>query len=63
MLNPLKRGSFVIGKTRKRFYIGEVLDLYKKGNNSRYGSVTIPLQNVMGLSFLSLRVYLPVSIS
>ncbi|KAF9526823.1 hypothetical protein CPB83DRAFT_837122 [Crepidotus variabilis] len=42
-LNELKRGSFLIMRTTKRFYIGEVLDIYKKGQS---------------LSWLSLRVYL-----
>ncbi|KAH7917290.1 hypothetical protein BV22DRAFT_994252, partial [Leucogyrophana mollusca] len=37
-------------------YVGEVLDLYKKGKN-RHGSVR-SATNVTGLSYLSLRVYL-----
>lgn len=41
-----------------RFYIGEILDIYKKGSNSRHGSVT-SATTVAGLSYLSLRVYLP----
>ena len=38
-------------------YIGEVLDIYKKGNNSKYGSLEFAT-NVLLLSFLVLQVYL-----
>ncbi|KAG1782033.1 hypothetical protein EV702DRAFT_1192691 [Suillus placidus] len=38
-----------------RMYIGEVLDLYEKGNN-RHGSV-LSTNNIAELSYLSLRVY------
>ncbi|KAG2135969.1 hypothetical protein DEU56DRAFT_718786, partial [Suillus clintonianus] len=41
-----------------RFYIGKVLDLYRKGANSHYGSIQ-SMTSVSTLSFLSLRVYLP----
>jgi hypothetical protein len=30
---------FVIMRNKKAMYIGEVLDIYKKGNNSKYGSL------------------------
>ncbi|OSD06282.1 hypothetical protein PYCCODRAFT_1341735, partial [Trametes coccinea BRFM310] len=42
-----------------RTYLGEVLDLYKKTNN-RHGSLDVAA-TVTGLSYLSLRVYLPLS--
>ncbi|KAF8184987.1 hypothetical protein K438DRAFT_1597807 [Mycena galopus ATCC 62051] len=41
-----------------RFYIGEILDVYKKGANSRYGSVSNS-PSITGTSFLSMRIYLP----
>ncbi|KAJ7136428.1 hypothetical protein C8R43DRAFT_820099, partial [Mycena crocata] len=40
-----------------RFYIGEILDVYKKGANSRYGSVE-DCTSISGLSYMSLRVFL-----
>jgi hypothetical protein len=49
-------------RTPKCFYIGEILDLYKKGNSSRYGSVE-STDNISQLAWLSLRVYLPLEIS
>ena len=49
-------------RTTKRFYIGEILDLYKKGNSSRYGSVE-STHDVSQLAWLSLRVYLPLQMS
>jgi hypothetical protein len=42
-------------RTNMRMYIGEVLDLYKKGNH-RHGSV-LSTNNIAELSYLSLRVY------
>lgn len=54
-LHPLVLGSFVIARTNMRMYIGEVLDLYKKGNH-RHGSV-LSTNNIAKLSYLSLRVY------
>ncbi|KAJ7079837.1 hypothetical protein C8R44DRAFT_534693, partial [Mycena epipterygia] len=42
----------------KRFYIGEIQDILKKGANSRYGSLRSS-GSVSGLAFLSVRVYLP----
>ncbi|KAF5327526.1 hypothetical protein D9619_004409 [Psilocybe cf. subviscida] len=60
-LNDLRRGSFLIMRSSKRYYIGEVLDIYKKGQSSRYGS--IPRSSTLqGLSYLSLRVYQPLQI-
>ena len=49
-------------RTPKRFYIGEILDLYKKGNSGRYGSVESS-DNISHLAWLSLRVYLPLEMS
>jgi hypothetical protein len=36
---PLRRGNFVIISTKLRFYVREVLDIYKQATGSRYGSV------------------------
>ncbi|KAJ6563697.1 hypothetical protein DFH09DRAFT_1278913 [Mycena vulgaris] len=57
-LNPLAIGSMVIVWNGTRFYIGEIFGLYKKGANSRYGSVPTAT-SAAGLAYLSLRVYLP----
>ena len=58
-LNVLKPGCFVIARTGKRTYIGEVLDMLRKAaNTSRYGSVE-SASTVSGISSLSLRVFLP----
>lgn len=54
----LQRGNFVIMSTAKRTYIGQVLDLYKQAASSRYGSVD-DATSASGLSYLALRVYLP----
>ncbi|KII93766.1 hypothetical protein PLICRDRAFT_674207 [Plicaturopsis crispa FD-325 SS-3] len=62
VLFPLCPGSFVIMRNAQRFYIGEVLDIYKKGNNSRYGSLESAV-SVSGLAFLSLRVYVALEIA
>ncbi|KAJ6579492.1 hypothetical protein DFH09DRAFT_1445551 [Mycena vulgaris] len=59
-LNPLAVGSMTLMWSGKRFYIGQVMDLYKKGANSRYGSLPSS-PSVSGLAFLSLRVYLPMT--
>lgn len=58
----LKRGSFLVMRSSlSRYYVGEVLDIYKKGESSRYGS--IPSSATLdGLSWLSLRVYLPLGV-
>jgi hypothetical protein len=61
MLHPLRRFTYVIMQTKKRFYIGEVLDIYNRGANSRHGSID-KADSIQGLSYLSLRVYLPVII-
>ncbi|KAF9244660.1 hypothetical protein BU15DRAFT_71622 [Melanogaster broomeanus] len=59
-LFPVQRHSFFIVRSAVRFYIGEVLDIYKKGTNSRYGSLD-SLESLSDLMFLSLHVYLPLS--
>ncbi|KAJ7601957.1 hypothetical protein DFH06DRAFT_1399828, partial [Mycena polygramma] len=56
-LNPLSVGTFCFMWNGARFYIGEILDVYKKGASSRYGSIE-DSQTASGLSYLSLRVYL-----
>jgi hypothetical protein len=56
-------GNFVIMCTElQRFYIREVLDIYKLGTSSRYGSVDDTC-TASGLSYLALRVYLPLMVS
>ena len=47
--------------TKLRFYIGEVLDIYKQAAGSRYGSVD-DANSASSLSFLALRVYLPLQV-
>ncbi|KAJ6561029.1 hypothetical protein B0H10DRAFT_1966651 [Mycena sp. CBHHK59/15] len=43
-----------------RFYIGEIMGLYKKGAHGRYGSVPNSI-SISNLVYLSLRVYLPLT--
>src|ERR1700678_1348980 len=58
-LHPLKHDMFVIMHlSTNHFYIGQVLDLYKHGANSHYGSIELA-SPAQGLSWLSLHVYLP----
>ncbi|KIM83783.1 hypothetical protein PILCRDRAFT_818808 [Piloderma croceum F 1598] len=47
--------------TKLQFYIGEVLDIYKQAARSRYGSVD-DANSASSLSFLALRVYLPLQV-
>jgi hypothetical protein len=47
--------------TERRFYIGEVLDMYKQAASSRYGSVD-DATTASSLSYLALRVYLPLQV-
>ncbi|KAI1786080.1 hypothetical protein LXA43DRAFT_975946 [Ganoderma leucocontextum] len=54
-LHPIHIGSFLVMKNDKRMYLGEVLDMYKKGKN-RHGSVT-EASSCNTLSFFSLRTY------
>ncbi|KAJ4480786.1 hypothetical protein C8R41DRAFT_771229 [Lentinula lateritia] len=60
-LNPLTPQSFVLMRTAQHIYIGQVLDIYKKGQNSRHGSVATAT-DLSGLSYLSLRVFLPLGL-
>jgi hypothetical protein len=53
----LERGNFVMMSTKRRFYIGEVLNIYKQAASSRYRSVD-DATTASGLSYLALRVYL-----
>ncbi|KAJ7724790.1 hypothetical protein B0H16DRAFT_1698555 [Mycena metata] len=57
-LNPLSVGHMTIMWNGTRFYIGQILDVYKKGANSRHGSIPSPI-SISGRSFISLRAYLP----
>ncbi|KAI0349019.1 hypothetical protein OH77DRAFT_1415677, partial [Trametes cingulata] len=59
-LNPLRLGSLVIMRNEARTFLGEVLDIYKKANR-RHGSVEMAT-GISGLSYLSLRVYLPLTV-
>ncbi|KAJ6562797.1 hypothetical protein DFH09DRAFT_1082757 [Mycena vulgaris] len=56
-LNPLSAGSYTIMWNGNRFYIGEILDVYKNGASSRYGSVRNPM-TASSLAYISVRVYL-----
>ena len=58
---PIKLGGFVIMRTAQRTYIGEVLDMYKKGLSGRYGSIE-KSESASGLQALSLRVYLALGV-
>ncbi|KAF9235771.1 hypothetical protein BU15DRAFT_77611 [Melanogaster broomeanus] len=59
-LFPVQRHLFFIIRSAAHFYIGKVLNIYKKGTNSRYGSLDSS-ESLSDLMFLSLRVYLPLS--
>ena len=52
---------FVIMRNKKTMYIGEVLDIFKKGNNSKYGSLEFAT-SALSLSFMAVRVYLPLQL-
>jgi len=58
VIHPLVLGSFVIAHTPQRHFIGEVLNVYKKGSSSRYNSITSTSSD-SELSYISLRVHLP----
>src|ERR1700733_14805554 len=54
----LKRGSFVIARTKSsRAYIGQVLDIYKLASGDHYGSVKTE-NTVKTLKYSSVRVFL-----
>jgi len=57
----LELGNFVMMSTERCFYIGEVLDIYKQAASSRYGSVE-DATTASSLSYLALRVYLPLQV-
>ena len=57
----LQRENFVMMSTERRFYVGEVLDIYKQAASSRYGSVD-DAATASSLSYLALRVYLPLQV-
>ena len=58
----LERGNFVMMLTAMdRFYVGEVLDIYKQAVISRYGSVD-DATSASSLSYLALRVCLPLQV-
>jgi hypothetical protein len=57
----IELGYFVVMRNKKTMYIGEVLDIYKKGNNSKYGSIEFAT-TASSLSFLAVRVYLPLQL-
>ncbi|KAI0676074.1 hypothetical protein C8Q78DRAFT_1075020 [Trametes maxima] len=59
-INPLRAGCLLIMKNEARTYLGEVLDVYKKANR-RHGSLDIATSS-SGLSYLSIRVYLPLTV-
>ena len=44
-----------------RFYVGEVLDIYKQASSSHYGSVD-NVTSASNLSYLALRVYLQLQV-
>lgn len=64
VVNVLHKACFVIMRNKwkggGRFYIGEVLDLYTKGAGRHCSVETVT--NAGELSFLSLRVYLPLNL-
>ena len=57
IIYPLVLGSFVIACTPRRHFIGEVLNMYKKGSNSRHNSI-ISTSSDSELSYISLQVHL-----
>jgi len=59
-LNLLAVGSMTIMWSGTRFYIGEIMDVFKKGAHGRHASVPSST-SISSLSFLSLRVYLPLT--
>ena len=47
--------------TKLRFYIGQMLDIYKQAAGSRCGSV-VDATSSLSVSYLALRVYLPLQV-
>ncbi|KAG5649659.1 hypothetical protein H0H81_002660 [Sphagnurus paluster] len=56
-LFPIRIGNYAIFRTSKRTYVGQVLDLYKKGSSGRYGSVD-QAGSASSLQAISVRVHL-----
>ena len=53
-------GSFLIARTSRHLFVGEILDMYKKGASVGGRHSSIPSSsNADELSYISLRVYLP----
>ncbi len=51
-------GNFMIIRTDNRTFIGEVLDIYKKGMNNRYASIE-SADSLSQLAAVAVRAYLP----
>ncbi|KAF9548288.1 hypothetical protein CPC08DRAFT_729533 [Agrocybe pediades] len=60
-INPLQLGNYLIMRTERRYYIGQILDIYKRGSSSRYGSIA-STDNLQSIAFLSLRVFLALQV-
>ncbi|KZW01196.1 hypothetical protein EXIGLDRAFT_745195 [Exidia glandulosa HHB12029] len=60
-LHPLQEGCFVIMRNEARTYIGEVIEVFKKGESKsgRHGSVDV-VTSFTGLSYLALHAHLVV---
>ena len=62
LICQLERGNLgMMLTTMNRFYVGEVLNIYKQAASSRYGSVD-DATSASSLSYLALRVYLPLHV-
>ncbi|KAF8178378.1 hypothetical protein K438DRAFT_2179563 [Mycena galopus ATCC 62051] len=55
---PCAAQRFLVMRTTERMYIGEVIDIFKKGSSGRYGSIELAT-TTSEIQALSLRVYLP----
>ena len=51
-------GNFVIIRTDNRTFIGEVLDIYKKGMSNRYASIE-SADSLSQLAAVAVRAYVP----
>ncbi|KAF8169334.1 hypothetical protein K438DRAFT_1774346 [Mycena galopus ATCC 62051] len=58
VLFPIRLGNFLVMRTTQCMYIGEVMDIFKKGSNGRYGSIE-SAASTSEIHAFSLRVYLP----
>ena len=52
---------YMIMSTKLRFYIGQLLDIYKQAAGSRYGSVDDATSS-LSMAYRALRVYLPLQV-